>query len=200
MVDFVSKALSGSPEEVVSKKLSKKVFWKRSKQQRRVKNSDDGGMSSRGLLADAKNDALGVVLPGVAAYSGTRFLYYIVQGMTGKLVRAGKHINILSQMAILGAVWYAGRRVRSFRPYAIGAVAGTAVAVIQAVIQTYLPQLSYLVGLPPPSNSPGMIDTNEMPSAVYPEDTGGHDDLADADLANGSSLTDGTVFGDDDVG
>jgi hypothetical protein len=94
---------------------------------------------------------LGVqVLPGIGSYAATRF--------SGKLLRAalGKKFPTLEQHLgpagnILAAVilWFAVHKSRKLARYHTPIIVGSAVAVLESIIQCYLPRLAVLIDAAP---------------------------------------------------
>lgn len=93
-----------------------------------------------------KEEVLTTVLPAFGTYAGTRFLQRIAfLQISKRFPKLGKHAPVLASLAALGAVYYAGKKIKKAEKYADPMLIGAAIALIQSLIQTYLPTFGWIV-------------------------------------------------------
>jgi hypothetical protein len=138
--------------------------------------------SNPGLLADAKD----AIVPGFAAYAGTRFLSRVVfMLISRRWPKAGKHAAAASSVVAFLGAWFLAHRIKRLAKYHDGIVVGSGIAALSTVARTYLPKYGWIVadyeasdyatGNAAPSAPPG-----ELPE---PEPSGDEYDYLEAELA-----------------
>jgi hypothetical protein len=91
-------------------------------------------------------DIVQFILPGFAAYAGTRFLNRIVfTQMNKRWPKYSKHAAALSSVASFLAVWLLGHKIKRIEKYHTPIVVGAAIASMQTLVQTYLPKYGWIV-------------------------------------------------------
>ncbi len=137
--------------------------------------------SNPGIFADAKD----AIVPGFAAYAGTRFLSRIVFMLISKRwPKAGKHAAAASSVIAFAGAWLLAHKMKRLSKYHDGIVVGSGIAAISTVARTYLPKYGWIVadygvndytGSAPPSTPPDELDE--------PEPSGDEFDHYEAELA-----------------
>lgn len=85
-------------------------------------------------------DLTHVVLPGFAAYAGTRIVQRMVFTVVAKRwPNFAKHAHALAGAATFGAAWFFAHRIKRIANYHDGIIVGSGVAALQGVAQCYLP-------------------------------------------------------------
>lgn len=136
------------------------------------------------------------ILPGVGAYAGTRIVGRIAYRLARKKsTKAAKHLGALTPAAMFAALWFIVHKVKRLEEYHTPVVIGSAIAAIQALVQTYVPQYGWILNdyhlddvLPSAKNgkngangeSPeaqGQIEVDE--GTIVSGELSPHDDFAD---------------------
>jgi hypothetical protein len=138
------------------------------------------------MMTDLKD----YILPGFAAYAGTKLLTRLAyQTLQPKLPRAGKHVAALSSLGAFAAVWWLGHRWKKIAKYHDGIVIGAAIAAGQCLARTYLPaRYSWIISdyaiAPAQAAQPAMQPLPEPRGAAIdiPEDD---DELGDLGVLSG---------------
>jgi hypothetical protein len=114
------------------------------------------------------HDITHVLLPGFAAYAGTRVLQRIVYSIVQKrFPRFGKHAHAATGLAAFGAAWFGAHRIGKLASYHDGVLVGTGVAALHGVAQAYLPaKYNWLLADCKPS------DVIPTPVPMPPQNTG----------------------------
>ena len=167
------------------------------KRRRRRSNPSTAGArrSNPGIFADAKD----AIVPGFAAYAGTRFLSRIVfMLISRRWPRAGKHAAAASSVIAFAGAWLLAHKIKRLSKYHEGIVVGSGIAAISTVARTYLPKYGWIVadygvndyaaGNTPPSTPPGELDE--------PEASGDEFDYMEAELAAFESEADAQLEAD----
>jgi len=130
------------------------------------------------MLTDLKD----FIAPGFAAYAGTKLLtrlaYKIVQSKFPKL---GKHGAAASGLSAFLVIWYFGHKIKKLEKYHDGVVVGSAIAALQLIARTYLPdQYNWIISdfdlAPPPT---GHTATSGVALPSYSQTDGLLDDYSD---------------------
>ncbi len=100
--------------------------------------SNPGGA---GGLAGIAQEAL----PAFGAYAATRFASRIAYVQLSARTKNAKHLSVLASLASTIAAYLAGRHVKSLHRYDDALLLGSAVATLQAIIQTYVPKFGWIV-------------------------------------------------------
>lgn len=93
-----------------------------------------------------------MVLPAFAGYAATRFISRIAYVQLSARTKHANHLSVLASAATTFASHLASQHVDALEQYGPPATFGSAIATLQAVIQTYLPKFGWIVSdyLPPP--------------------------------------------------
>lgn len=109
---------------------------------KRAKRNNPAPKSNPGLLEDTWN----LVLPGLVAYGGTRLAGRIAYKVARKKSpMLAKHVGALAPVGVAALTWFAVHKVDRLNKYHNGAVIGTFIAAAQAIMQTYMPQYSWIL-------------------------------------------------------
>ncbi len=137
--------------------------------------------SKPGIVADVKD----VIVPGFAAYAGTRFLSRIVfMLISRRWPKAGKHAAAASSVLAFAGAWLLAHKIKRLAKYHDGIVVGSGIAALSTVARTYLPKYGWIIAdygandyaaPAAPSTPPG-----EIPE---PEPSGDEFDYMEAELA-----------------
>lgn len=148
-------------KEAAAKKPAKKWGARsrlRARRRARKNPSGGGGGSSPRANPPILTDFTHVLLPGFAAYAGTRFLQRIAYTLAAKRwPRFAKHVHALSGVAAAGSAWLLAHRVKSIAPYHDGIVLGSGIAALQGVVQTYIPRLGWVASDITGANAPASL-------------------------------------------
>jgi len=88
------------------------------------------------------------ILPAAASYIGARLIGRILRMIIGARIAGGKfekHFGPLGNLAAFGGAYYAGKKVASARKYQNEMLIGAGIALIQSLIETYLPGMAHFV-------------------------------------------------------
>lgn len=106
------------------------------------KRNNPAPKSNPGLLEDTWN----LVLPGFVAYAGTRTAGRIAYKLTRKRSpKLAKHIGAVTPALVAGLTWVAVHKIDRLDKYHHGAVIGSCIAAAQSLLQTYVPQYSWIL-------------------------------------------------------
>jgi hypothetical protein len=95
------------------------------------------------------NDLLYEVLPAGGGFVVTKVVARIAYGVAEKRrSKWAKHIGVLASLGTFGILWAAAHRVKQIAEYHTPIVVGSAIAALQTVVQTYIPQYGWLIGHP----------------------------------------------------
>lgn len=91
-------------------------------------------------------DVLEFAGPGFGSFAATRFLTRITMTALGKRnVTLGKHGGVAISAAAFLALWFLGHKVKWLEKYHTPIVVGSFIATAQTIIQTYVPQLGWMI-------------------------------------------------------
>jgi len=91
-------------------------------------------------------DAYEDIVPGMLAYTGTRLAGRIGYRMARKKsVGLAKHVGPWTSVAIAALGWWAVHKIDWAKKYHTPVVVGAAVAALQGLVQTYLPQYGWIL-------------------------------------------------------
>lgn len=88
------------------------------------------------------------VLPAVASYAGARLIGRILRLVVGARIAQGryaKHFGPLGNAAAFGAAYFAGKKVARARPYQTEMLIGAGIALVQSLLETYLPGMAHFI-------------------------------------------------------
>jgi hypothetical protein len=93
-----------------------------------------------------KEEALNNILPAFGSYAASRFLERMafVQVMK-RWPKLGKHAPVVAGLIAAVAAHYLGKKVKALKKYENPIMIGAAIALIQTLIQTYLPTFGWIV-------------------------------------------------------
>jgi hypothetical protein len=110
-----------------------------SRKRRRNPESALGSVTSSKLWADIGGNGL---LHGIGGYGGTRLTGRIVRNIIAKKwPNLAKHGGVIGNLIAAVAIYFA---VKNWRKIRDEAMLGSAIAVVQSILQTYLPGLAWL--------------------------------------------------------
>ena len=124
-----------------------------SKRRKNPNGNGEGGSSSGGSKSGIWDETVAIatdlVLPGVAAYAGTRIAGRIGHAIgRRKSATAAKHMVPLSSLAMaISAIILAGKWDKLER-YRTGIMVGSGIAAIQAILQAYVPMWAWVLSDP----------------------------------------------------
>ena len=136
---FMSKKKSASSR-------SKLASFRNARKPVAKRNSPGGGPIAN--VADAATGLAMMVGPGIGGYAATRLGGKFARVLLGKRLAGGrfeKHFGPLGSIATLLAIWYAAHKWEKARKYQEPALIGSAIALFQSLLSTYLPGLVGLI-------------------------------------------------------
>jgi hypothetical protein len=173
-----------------------------------------------------KEDALNTILPAFAGYAGSKFLgrMAFVQ-ISKRWPSLGKHTPVVASFVSLAATYILADKIEKLKKYRDPLIIGEAIALLQTVIQTYLPKFGWVVSdvsadqyakpasvvtaalnaapvraLPAPSASSDYDDLFDMTPVYNDNRVGvGDEDSAGIEETAQERYTGGQVGGDDDL-
>lgn len=91
-------------------------------------------------------DLVSFVGPGLASFVATKTFSRGVTSLVAKRFPAGRlqHVKVAGAVAAFAASYYGAHRVSKLEPYHTPIVVGSAIAMVQTVMHTYLPALRWL--------------------------------------------------------
>lgn len=131
----------------MAKKSSFKRLGKSVASRKRRARKNPGGSKTKSWLADlGLDEAYTLVLPGLAGYTGARVAGRIgYQIARRKSVGLAKHVGPWTSVAVALATFWATGKFTQLKPYREGAVIGASIAAVQGLLQTYVPQWSWIL-------------------------------------------------------
>jgi hypothetical protein len=106
------------------------------------KRSNPAPKKNPGILEDTWD----LVLPGFATYAATRLAGRVAYKMAVKRSpKLAKHVGALTPSLVAGLTWFAVHKIDRLDKYHHGAVIGSCIAAAQSLIQTYVPQVGWLL-------------------------------------------------------
>ena len=91
-------------------------------------------------------DVVEYIVPGFAAFAGTRFLTRVASTQIAKRwPKYAKHAGAIAGIAAGAAAWFGAHKVKFLEPYHHAIVVGSAIATAQSLIQLYVPMLGWIV-------------------------------------------------------
>lgn len=91
-------------------------------------------------------DIVEYIVPGFAAFAGTRFLTRVASTQIAKRwPKYAKHAGALASVGAGVAAWFGAHRIKFLEPYHHAIVVGSAIATAQSLIQLYVPMLGWIV-------------------------------------------------------
>jgi hypothetical protein len=125
-----------------------------------------------------KEVAMETVLPAFGAYAATRFLERMAFVQVSKRwPNLGKHAPVVAGLVATAAAYYAGKKITALKKYEQAMLIGTTIALLQTVIQTYLPTFGWVVSdfsaadyqktLGAPKNTAGVTAKQLVPSPSW---------------------------------
>jgi len=150
------KSIAPAPAPTVRKARKKSGKSLANIQRRRKARRNPSAAPVARLAANpaAMTDFTHVVLPGFAAYGGTRVVSRIVYSLVQrKWPKWGKHAAALSGIATAAAAWFFAHKVKRLAQYHDGIIVGTSIAALQGIATTYVPEkYSWLLKDPRPED------------------------------------------------
>lgn len=142
-------------------------------------------------------DIVQFIGPGVGAYAGTRLLQRLAFVLVSKrFPKLGKHAGVFSSAIAFGALWFLAHRWKKLEKYHTPIVVGSGIAAVQGAVQTYLPQLGWVMSdvdpkqyqqkLLAPRTGDGRFQLPvpaELPEPVGPEELEDYIEVGDAPYA-----------------
>lgn len=159
-----------------------KMVGKRKRPVTARKNPDEGGTESKGLTGWVPTSLpLMDIGAGLSSYAGTNLVSRVGGNLISRKWAWGRHTPpIIAIVSFLGLL-YAAEKSKRLKPYQVSILVGAGIAVIQAILRTWLPGIAWLAGTQPtgqlaasPSSPPQLTKGG---SGVAPEDL--EDDEAD---------------------
>jgi hypothetical protein len=93
-----------------------------------------------------KETAMNEVLPAFGAYAASRFLERMAFVQISKRwPNLGKHAPVVAGLVATVAAHYAGKKIDKLKKYEQAMLIGATIALLQTVIQTYLPSFGWIV-------------------------------------------------------
>lgn len=162
---------------------------------KRAKKNPEPAESS-GIFSNPPSltDITGLVLPGVAGYVANRFSAKLINGFVGGSLPAmlGKHVKPAVSTALGALVWWLSEKTELLKSHREGVVAGTGVAVLQSLLEAYMPAFGTMLGFGALSGGDGLDGLGGL-SAM--------DARRNADLVEDIALGDDEeALGDDTLG
>lgn len=135
-------------------------------------------------------DLMELILPGIAAYASVRVAGRIACKLGNrKSKKLGKHLSPLCAILVAAGEWLAVHKIQRLKQYHAGVVIGSSIAAAQTVLQTYVPQYSWILNDyhldEVNAKLAGKKTPNGLPAAAQdslPEPTAAEDDYGDLDL------------------
>ena len=86
------------------------------------------------------------VVPGIATYAGLRISGRIAYKVAKrKSAKMAKHAGALTPLLLAGAGYFAVHKIDKLKPYHDAFVVAAAIAVVQSLMQTYVPQWGWIL-------------------------------------------------------
>lgn len=100
-----------------------------------------------------------MVGPGIGGYAASRLTGRVAKATLGKKIAGGrfeKHFGPLGNLAVLLGIYFAAKKWDKLRRHQEPAMIGSAIALLQSIIQTYLPGMAGWIDAQPalPSSTP----------------------------------------------
>lgn len=96
-------------------------------------------------------DIVEFAVPGFVGFAGTRFLSFVAATQVAKRKPSwGKHIGALAAGGSFLAAWFLAHRIKAIEKYHTPVVVGSAIAMLQSLIQLYLPPIGWMLADPTP--------------------------------------------------
>lgn len=125
--------------------MPKKKIVKRYKRSFR-RNPDEAPLTTQSAEAFMASDLLELVVPGGAAFIATRFATRMATtAIAKKWPKVAKHAGALASVGSFAAAWLVGHKLDLTRRYQEPIIIGAGVAAIQTLLQTYVPNLGWMV-------------------------------------------------------
>ena len=113
------------------------------------KRSTNSGSSLLKANPPLFTDVLEFIGPGFASYAATRFLTRVAAvQLAQKKPSWGKHAGAITSIASFAAAWFGAHRVKFLERYHTPMVVGSAIAMLQSLIQLYVPAVGQLLADP----------------------------------------------------
>jgi len=149
---------------------------------KRKKNPEGGEGGKSGLWDDVVSVSTELVLPGVAAYAGTRIAGRIGYAIGRRRSAAmARHLVPLSSLAAAIAAIILAGKWEKLSAYKTGIMVGSGIAAVQSVLQAYVPQWAWVLADPNEDatrlalNQPVMSEADSMLEEGYIEQLPGMD-------------------------
>lgn len=139
-----AKRKSDAPKTKTKKRMKKRRSRAAA---RRVDKVTTARTSSRFFVSNPTDfSVLNDVAPAVAGYAGTRLLGRIAMVQIGKRwPQLGRWANVIGTSIGFGATWLLGNRINPIERWHQPITIGAAIAAVQTVVQTALPQVGWMV-------------------------------------------------------
>ena len=178
----------------LAKKLTKTVAARKKKKKAAATKKKAAPRSNPRENPPIWTDAWEIVVPGVAAYTGTRLAGRIAYSLARKKSpNLAKHVGPLVSLAVAAAGWFLVHKIDSLKKYHTPVVVGASIAAVQGILQTYIPQYGWILNdyhmndALPANAAPAALPENQAPP--LPEPTS-DDSSLDSFLEEGESMDD----------
>lgn len=137
--------------------------------------------------SELKSGILKFVGPAAGGYVATRVVNRVARALaTKKSPRFGKHAGPLASLVSLCAIYFVSKKYGKLKNYSEAIVAGSIIAVVQSLVQAYVPGLLWLFDmspqpLPAPAPKPQLEGDDEYDE--YDESDEGVSDEVQAPVA-----------------